>query len=115
MQIFVNTFLLIWCVWWVHCQVNKFEEVFNWNIVDFQYPSAAAREKAIKNGRFIPKNNQPLGLEVWRNKLFVTFPPWMPGTVATLTYIDLESNTDKIILKRNKNHKSEHSLVEYLF
>ncbi|KAK7602175.1 hypothetical protein V9T40_009616 [Parthenolecanium corni] len=94
MQILVNTILLM-CVWWVQCQVNKFEEVFSWNIVDFQYASVAAREKAIKNRHFIRENNQPLGLEVWRNKLFVTFPPWRPGTVATLTYIDLEKANTK--------------------
>lgn len=69
---------------------NSLQEIFSWKIVDYEYPSEEARIEAIWNGEFIPENNIPLGLERWRNKLFVTIPRWSPGTAATLAYIDLD-------------------------
>ena len=68
---------------------NSLKERFSWKVVDFEYPTDEARNEAIRSGEFIPENNLPLGLERWRNKLFVTLPQWKSGTAATLTYIDL--------------------------
>ncbi len=84
----------LFCLTWqIRCQNSKLEEVFSWKIMDFDFPTTEAREKAIKSKNFIPENNQPLGLAIWKNKLFVSFPPWKPGVVATLTYIDLNSKS----------------------
>lgn len=69
---------------------NGLQERFSWKVVDFEYPSEEARNEAIKSGEFIPENNLPLGVERWKNKLFVTVPAWKSGTAATLTYIDLD-------------------------
>ncbi|XP_065220917.1 protein yellow-like [Planococcus citri] len=74
---------------------NSLQERFSWKIVDFEFPSEDARNEAIRNGEFIPENNLPLGLERWRNKLFVTLPQWKSGTAATLTYIDLDATTEQ--------------------
>lgn len=83
----------------------KLKEVFSWKQVDFDFPDENARQDAISSGDFVPENNLPLGVEAWKNKLFVTCPRWKGGTAATLTYIDLER---KFIheLRRIKN-KSE--------
>ena len=70
---------------------NVWKEEFSWKIIDFDYPDQRTREEALNSGKFIPKNNLPLGLERWKNKLFVTLPRWKEGTAATLTYIDLNS------------------------
>lgn len=43
---------------------GKFREVFQWNQVDFAFPSQRARQTAISNKTFIPENNLPLGIEV---------------------------------------------------
>lgn len=77
------------------CQNTKLQEVFSWKHVDFDFPDESARQEALKNEDFIPKNNLPLGLEVWKNKLFVTCPRWKGGTAASLTYIDLEQTKEK--------------------
>lgn len=50
------------------------EEVFGWNELSFAWPSNEAKENAIKSGDYVPENNLPLGLDRWKDKLFVTVP-----------------------------------------
>lgn len=52
----------------------RLEEVLAWKQVDYVWPSAEARDEAIKSGEFLQVNNLPLGLDRWRDKLFVTVP-----------------------------------------
>lgn len=56
----------------VNC--TKLEEKYVWEEVDFAWPSAEYKENAIKSGKYIESHNLPLGLEVWKNKMFVTIP-----------------------------------------
>jgi hypothetical protein len=79
--------------------LGPFEELYAWKQLDFQFPNAAAREAAIASGDLIQKNNLPVGIEVWEDKLFVTVPRWKKGVPANLNYISL-SNT---IGKKNSN------------
>lgn len=76
-------------VWLATSENTKLCERFLWKMVDFDFPSEEARAEAMRSKEYIPENNLPLGLEVWKNKLFVTLPQWKGGTAATLTYIDL--------------------------
>lgn len=78
---------------------DKLQEKFSWKLVDFKFPNDNARNEAISSGRFIPQNNLPLGLEVWRNKLFITLPRWKEGIAATLTYVNLnDSNKSPLLI-----------------
>lgn len=52
----------------------KLQEKFHWKEVSYEWPSKAAMEEAIKSGRYQPENNLPLGLDVWKDKLFITVP-----------------------------------------
>lgn len=54
-------------------------ERFFWRTVDFAYPDEASRKMAMMKGEFIPENALPVGIEIWRNKLFVTVPRWRNG------------------------------------
>lgn len=65
---------------------------FQWKIMDFEYPSQQARQEAISSKSFVAENVIPIGLEVYKNRLFVTLPRWKAGVPATLTYIDLDMN-----------------------
>ena len=69
---------------------TNLQEVFHWKQVDFQYPDEATRSKAIESKAFIQANNLPLGLEVWKHKLFVTVPRWKAGVPSTLNYVSLK-------------------------
>lgn len=57
----------------------KLQEHFEWNVLDYEYPSEQARIQALKTARFIPENNLPVGMELWGDKIFVTVPRWRPG------------------------------------
>ncbi|XP_050523549.1 protein yellow isoform X4 [Daktulosphaira vitifoliae] len=82
---------------------DRLREVFNWRQVDFVFPDQQTRQQAINNREFIQANNMPLGLEVWRNRLFITVPRWKAGVASTLNYINLDSN----------NKSSSPSLIPY--
>ncbi|XP_023015262.2 L-dopachrome tautomerase yellow [Leptinotarsa decemlineata] len=67
----------------------KLQEHFQWNILDYEYPSEEARLQAILTGRFKPENNLPVGIEIWNDKMFISVPRWMEGIPATLNYVPL--------------------------
>lgn len=62
---------------------------YQWKQMDFNYPSAAARANAIATGAFVPENVIPVGLEVYKTRLFMTLPRWKSGVPASLVYIDM--------------------------
>lgn len=61
-----------------YCQASInpeiFEEVFSCSEVTFDWPNSTALEEALENGDYVPKNNLPLGLDRWKDKLFITVP-----------------------------------------
>ncbi|XP_012279572.1 protein yellow [Orussus abietinus] len=67
-------------------------ERFSWRQIDFAYPDQNSRQMAIASGEFIPENALPVGIEIWRNKVFVTVPRWRDGIPATLNYISTDAN-----------------------
>lgn len=52
----------------------KFQEKYSWSIVDFNWPSEEFKTKAFRSKEYIPESNIVLGIEKWRNKLFITVP-----------------------------------------
>lgn len=52
----------------------KFEERLRWQELPYAWPSEAVKEEATRSNVYIPYNNNPLGLEVWQDKLFLTVP-----------------------------------------
>ncbi|KAM3962606.1 protein yellow-like [Aphomia sociella] len=66
---------------------------FEWNQLDYQYPTPEARQQAIDSKSFIPKNNIPMGLEIFEDKLFITVPRWRNGVPSSLNYVNLKDNT----------------------
>lgn len=68
----------------------KFQETFAWNVMDWNYPDQASRQQAISSGALIPENALPVGIERWKNKLFVSVPRWRPGKsiAENPTFID---------------------------
>lgn len=106
--------LLLGCctcaVWSIN---DRLREVFSWRQVDFAFPDQQTRQAAIASGEYVQANNLPLGLEVWRDKLFITVPRWKAGVASTLNYVNLGSgnNNKTIILYRirryNNNNNNE--------
>lgn len=52
----------------------KLKEKFSWVNVEFNWPSEQKRQQALAAKQYVPENNVIVGLEKWRNKLFVTIP-----------------------------------------
>lgn len=64
--------LFIMCIQNGFC--GKLKEKFRWKEVSYAWPNEDVKEEAIRSGRYQPENNLPLGLEVWKEKLFITVP-----------------------------------------
>nr|XP_046492986.1 protein yellow-like [Neodiprion pinetum] len=73
--------------------LGPFEELYTWKQLDFQFPTSNAREAAIASGDFVQINNLPVGIEIWKDKLFVTVPRWKKGVPSNLNYISLSNTT----------------------
>lgn len=68
---------------------DRLKVEFEWKQIDFEYPTVEDRQAAIQSGNFIQENVIPVGLEVYKNRLFITLPRWKEGVPASLAYIDL--------------------------
>lgn len=84
--ILVPIFLLLWIgnvdgiqVWGMQFGRASLLEKFIWKKMDFAYPDERSRQLAIASGEYVPENSLPVGIEIWRNKLFVTIPRWRDG------------------------------------
>lgn len=84
--ILVSIFLLSWTgsvdgiqVWGMQFGRAPLLEKFIWKKMDFAYPDERSRQLAIASGEYVPENSLPVGIEIWRNKLFVTIPRWRDG------------------------------------
>lgn len=68
---------------------NPFDIVYQWRLLDFQYPSVEERQNAITLGEYIPQNNLPLGVDTYENRLFITMPRWKQGVPFSLGWLPL--------------------------
>ncbi|XP_066145864.1 protein yellow-like [Euwallacea fornicatus] len=75
----------------IFAQTTKLQKHFEWNILDFQYPDARTKFNSLVTGKLKPENALPVGIEVWKDKVFVTVPRWREGIPATLNYVHLLS------------------------
>ena len=66
--------LLVLLTLWCSVYSKKLEEKYAWKHLNFAWPTEQAMLNAIKSGKYIIENNLPLGLDLWKNKLFVTVP-----------------------------------------
>lgn len=66
---------------------GPFRTVYAWKQLDYDFPSEYERRRAIERREFIQENNLPLGIEVYKDKLFVTMPKWKKGIPATLAVL----------------------------
>lgn len=56
---------------------GNLDEKYVWNEMGYAWPSSAAKADALRTGRYIPENNVPLGIDIWRDKLFLTVPRYV--------------------------------------
>jgi hypothetical protein len=78
----------------IHCNDNL-RVAYQWKQIDFDYRNNADRMEAIEKETFIPQHVIPVGLEVYKQRLFITLPRWKTGVPASLAYIDLNGESKK--------------------
>lgn len=66
---------------------------YQWKQMDFEYPSIQERQFAINNMSLVQENIVPVGIEVYKNRLFITLPRIRAGVPASLAYIDLNGES----------------------
>lgn len=66
---------------------GPFRTWYKWGELDFAFPSFEARASAIDRGDFVPANNLPLGIEVYKDRIFVSMPKWKNGVPCTLAVL----------------------------
>ncbi|XP_031622828.1 protein yellow-like [Contarinia nasturtii] len=70
---------------------TKLKERFSWKEVSYAWTSDQQKTEAITDGRYKSENNLILGLDVWKDKLFITVPRWKSGVASSLNYVNLSS------------------------
>lgn len=68
-------------------ETGPFQTVYSWKQLDYAFPSESDRRRAIESKQFIQENNLPLGLEIYKDRVFVTMPKWKQGIPATLAVL----------------------------
>lgn len=68
---------------------DNLQIAYQWKEIDFEFANDKQRQEAIDNGTFVVSNVIPMGLEVYKNRLFLTLARWKSGVPASLAYINL--------------------------
>lgn len=74
---------------------RQFRVVYEWNMMDFAYPSEDNRARALYSGEYIPKNVLISDVKPYANRLYVTVPRMLPGVPATLGYFVRPENNGR--------------------
>lgn len=71
--------LILCCLISLSSAAHKLQEIFSWNVLDWEYPDLFSKQQDINSGALQPENALPVGIEKWGNKLFVSVPRWKAG------------------------------------
>ncbi|XP_014473983.1 PREDICTED: protein yellow-like [Dinoponera quadriceps] len=78
---------------------DTFNTVYSWKQVEYELPNDTIRNKLIASGDYVPQNNIPLGLAIWRDKMFVTVTRWKKGVLANVNSFSMHDKSSSPILK----------------
>lgn len=93
------------------CLANNLHIKYQWKTIDFNFTSAEKRQDAIDKQTFIPNNVIPIGLDVYKDRLFLSFPRLKRGVPASLAYINMTEEAEK---RGNKNTQTNFRFNEII-
>nr|XP_026495869.1 protein yellow-like [Vanessa tameamea] len=82
-----------------HVQKKSIGTLYRWKQIDFDFPTPQHRELAIQNGQFNQINVIPLGVERWKNRVFISTPRWKKGVPATLSALPVAGQEESPLLR----------------
>lgn len=84
-----SIFAISFSLFAVHVAAKNLELKYQWKTIDFDFETAEKRQIAINDQVFIPENVIPVGLDIHKDRLFLSLPRLKRGVPATLAYINL--------------------------
>ncbi|KYN03366.1 Protein yellow [Cyphomyrmex costatus] len=63
---------------------EPFQVIFEWKLIDFEWPSEEDRQYAVMRGDYKPANNFITTAKFWKDKMYLTLPRWKDGVPVTL-------------------------------
>ncbi|KAL4222362.1 hypothetical protein ACF0H5_018401 [Mactra antiquata] len=66
---------------------NEAEVVYQWNIVEYEWPNDTYKEEQITSGNYIPQNSAVHGIKLYKGRVYVTVPRLKPGVPSSLNVI----------------------------
>ncbi|CAH2236801.1 jg8560 [Pararge aegeria aegeria] len=79
-------------------QQDPLGTLYRWRQIDFAFPTARHRQLFLQNGQFNQINVIPLGVERWKDRLFVSTPRWKRGVPATLSALPVSAQEESPLL-----------------
>lgn len=73
---------------------NQFKVIYEWNMINFTWPSEEAYQKAVNTSQYIPKNVLISGIKIFNDKMYLTVPRIKDGVPATMARIPAVPDTD---------------------
>lgn len=81
------------CVCFVGAQQPaRFKVAYEWNYINFTWPSEEVLDTAVKSGKYNPKNVHISGVTYFEDYLYLTVPRMKEGVPATLARIPANAN-----------------------
>lgn len=75
---------------------ETFNKLYSWQQLNFNFPNETIRKEYVESGNYIEKNNLPMGLAVWQDKMIITVPRWRNGVAANLNYVWMNETSGKL-------------------
>lgn len=73
------------------------ERVFQWNIVEYEWPNQTVKDEAISSGMYKPQNSAINGIKLYNKRVFVTVPRLKEGVPSTLNEIVTSSGGSHVL------------------
>lgn len=75
--------------------VDNLQVLYQWKHLDFAWPN---EETKLLFSHYIRENNNPMGVEIVGDRLFITIPRWTSGIAATVNYVYLNDTSESPLL-----------------
>ncbi|GLV33908.1 yellow-b [Carabus blaptoides fortunei] len=69
---------------------EKFERLYDWNYINFTWPSVNEYSQAVNTGKYVPEHNAIVGVKFFNDRLYLALPKAKSGAPVTLAYVQQE-------------------------
>lgn len=81
------------------CASLDHEVIYQWQLLDYEWPDTETRRQYIENGSYIPDNNRLGNVRVFNGSVYVTVPRLRKGVPSSLNIIVDQNSTNSPLLR----------------